>query len=140
MSFRANLSLARRLARTGRNRDGVFWLLFTVVGQQIRLQVKLCRHKIVIRTGSPDLPVALSCLQGEFDELLNAVPTLRHPFIVDAGGYIGTAAIVFAEAYPDATVVSLEPSAENFALLQRTSLLTRTFFQSKRHWRPRPEG
>jgi FkbM family methyltransferase len=119
MSFRANLSLARRLARTGRNRDGVFWLLFTVVGQQIRLQVKLCRHKIVIRTGSPDLPVALSCLQGEFDELLNAVPTLRHPFIVDAGGYIGTAAIVFAEAYPDATVVSLEPSAENFALLQR---------------------
>jgi len=119
MKFRGNLRWAKRLATAGRNRDGLFWLLFTSVGQQIRLRVKPCRHEIVIRTGSPDIKVALSCFQGEFDELLNAVPKLRHPLIVDAGGYIGTAAIVFAEAYPDATVVSLEPSTENFALLKR---------------------
>jgi FkbM family methyltransferase len=119
MKFRGNLRWAKRLATAGRNRDGFFWLLFTSVGQQIRLRVKPCRREIVIRTGSPDIKVALSCFQGEFDELLNAVPKLRYPLIVDAGGYIGTAAIVFAEAYPDATVVSLEPSTQNFALLKR---------------------
>jgi FkbM family methyltransferase len=133
MTFRGNVKRAKRLARTvhgnlkratrllkaGRNRDGLLWLLFTSLGQQIRLRVKPQGREIVIRTGSPDLDVALSCFQGSFDELLNAVPTLRHPLVIDAGGYIGTAAIVFAEAYPDATIVSLEPSTENFALLQR---------------------
>jgi FkbM family methyltransferase len=119
MKFRANLRWAKKLARAGRNRDGFLWFLFTSAGQQIRLRVKPHRHEIVIRTGSPDVRVALSCFQGEFDELLSAVPKLRYPLIIDAGGYIGTAAIVFAEAYPDATVVSLEPSKENFALLKR---------------------
>jgi FkbM family methyltransferase len=117
--FREKLKLAKRLARVGRTCDAVLWLLFTGMRQQIRLRVKHHRREIVIRTSSPDLSVALSCFQGEFDELLNAVPKLRHPLIIDAGGYIGTAAMVFAEAYPDATVVSLEPSTENFALLKR---------------------
>jgi FkbM family methyltransferase len=119
MRFRGNVRWAKKLATAGRNRDGLFWLLFTSVGQQVRLRVKPCRREIVIRTGSPDLKVALSCFQGEFDELLSAVPELRHPLIVDGGGYIGTAAIVFAEAYPNATVVTLEPSSENFALLKQ---------------------
>jgi FkbM family methyltransferase len=93
--------------------------LFTIAGRQVHLQVKPCRHEIVVRTGSPDVRVALSCFQGEFDELLKAMPRLRNPLIIDAGGYIGTAAIVLAEAYPNATVVTLEPSTENFALLRR---------------------
>ena len=119
MRLRTKLGWAKKLARAGRSRDGLLWLLFTAAGRQVPLRVKALRREIVIRTGSPDLQVALSCFQGEFDALLNAVPTLRHPLIVDAGGYIGTAAIVFAEAYPDATIVTLEPSRENFKLLQR---------------------
>ena len=39
--------------------------------------------------------------------------------IIDAGGYIGTAAIAFAEAYPQATILTLEPDARNFAILKR---------------------
>jgi FkbM family methyltransferase len=119
IKFCENLDWAKRLARAGRIRDGFLWLLLTSVGQQIRLRVKPDRHEIFIRTGSPDVQVALSCFGGEFDELLSAVPRPRHPLIIDAGGYIGTAAIVFAEAYPDATVVSIEPSKENFELLKR---------------------
>ena len=119
MKVRQNLRWAKKLARAGRNRDGFLWFLFTSVGQQARLRVKPFRHEIVIRTGSPDIRVALSCFQGEFDELLRAVPKLLHPLIIDAGGYIGTAAIVLAEAYPNTTIVSLEPSRENFALLKR---------------------
>ena len=119
MRFRQKLRIAKKLARAGRNRDGVLWFLLTSVGQQVRLRVKPFRHDVVIRTASPDVRVALSCFQGEFDELLRAVPKLLHPLIIDAGGYIGTAAIVLAEAYPDATIVSLEPSKENFALLKQ---------------------
>lgn len=86
------------------------------------IKLRIGRHRIAIRVGSPDLQVALSCFQGEFDEVFAAVPNLRYPLIIDAGGYIGASAIVFAEQYPDAKVLSLEPSSENFKLLQRNTL------------------
>jgi FkbM family methyltransferase len=118
-SFRRHRGRARRLARAGRFRDAVVWFLLTGMGHKRRLRVRLYGREIAVRTSSPDVRVALSCLEGEFNELLQAVPRLRWPLVIDAGGYIGTAAIVFAEAYPEAVVVTLEPSRENFELLCR---------------------
>ncbi|WP_165357505.1 FkbM family methyltransferase [Sphingosinicella sp. CPCC 101087] len=80
--------------------------------------MKLHGRWIIVRTCSPDARVALSCFGGEFDELLRAVPRLRHGLIIDGGGYIGTAAIVFAEAFPEATIVTLEPSQGNYEVLK----------------------
>jgi FkbM family methyltransferase len=137
-TFRENLRWAKRLGRAGQWQDGLLWLLFTSLGKRVQLRVKPCRQEIVIRTGSPDIQVALSCFLGEFDELLDAVPALRHPLIIDAGGYIGTAAIVFAEAYPDATIVSLEPSKENFALLRRNVARYRNIIPVNKALAPEP--
>ena len=119
MTMRRNIELARQLGRTGRRHDGMRWLALTSLGQEFRIRVKAGQRDLLVRTASPDIRVALSCLGGEFDELLAAVPRIKYPFIIDAGGYIGTAAIVLAEAYPEATVVSLEPSRANFALLKQ---------------------
>ncbi|GEM_PF-1220298 len=92
------------------------WAGFT--GQEM-VQVTIRGVQVHIRPLTTDIDVVLDSLGGEFDELIDKVPAARHGLIVDAGGYIGTAAIVFARAFPDATVVTLEPSAENFALLQK---------------------
>ncbi|MGI6854034.1 FkbM family methyltransferase [Mesorhizobium sp. 1B3] len=119
MAMRRNIDLARQLSRAGRRYDGMRWLALTSLGQELRIRVKPGRRDLLIRTASPDIRVALSCLGGEFDELFAAIPTIKNPFIIDAGGYIGTAAIVLAEAYPEATVVTLEPSKANFALLKQ---------------------
>ncbi len=43
------------------------------------------------------------------------------PLIIDAGGNIGTAAVWFAVAFPTAKVISIEPEAGNFALLQKNT-------------------
>ena len=72
-----------------------------------------------IRTATPDAWVALRSLGHEYDDLIEEVPNLEHNLIIDAGGYIGTAAIAFARAYPDAKIISLEPSPSNFAILQK---------------------
>jgi FkbM family methyltransferase len=119
MSMNRNLDLARQLSRAGRRYDGMRWLALTSLGREFRIRVKPMQRDLLVRTASPDIRVALSCLGGEFDELLAEVPTLEHPFIIDAGGYIGTAAIVLAEAYPNAKIISLEPSSANFALLKQ---------------------
>lgn len=40
-------------------------------------------------------------------------------FIVDAGAHIGLASIFFADRYPKATIIAIEPEPSNFAVLQR---------------------
>jgi FkbM family methyltransferase len=43
----------------------------------------------------------------------------RRPVIIDAGGNIGLAAFWFAKNFPEAVIISVEPDADNFALLKR---------------------
>jgi FkbM family methyltransferase len=43
------------------------------------------------------------------------------PVIVDGGGNIGLAALWYARALPQAAIVSIEPDAENFALLEKNT-------------------
>lgn len=76
-------------------------------------------HLFLARPEGNDYVVAYSCFNGEFDSAIEAAKPLQHNFIIDAGGYIGTAAIVFARAFPEATIVTLEPSSENFSILRR---------------------
>ena len=88
---------------------------------QSRRPVKLFirSRRVIIRPCTPDLDVAKSCFAGEFDAAIKAASPLKYEFIIDAGGYIGTSAIAFAEAFPQAQIISLEPSKENFDILSR---------------------
>lgn len=79
--------------------------------------VRIHGLKVLVRPGSPDLETALQNLGQEFDP----VAEILHPdfdgLIVDAGGYIGTAAVQLARMFPKATIMSVEPSSSNFAML-----------------------
>ncbi|MGN6103229.1 MAG: FkbM family methyltransferase [Devosia sp.] len=79
--------------------------------------VRLGGFVIEIRAGTPDLMVALDSFGGEFE------PLARFPdsggLIIDAGGYIGTAALELRRLFPQSRIVCLEPSAENLELLRR---------------------
>lgn len=72
-----------------------------------------------IRKKSPDLYVALSSLSKEFELLALLLPKDFSGVLIDAGGYIGTAAIKMSLLYPQATIVSIEPSTENFELISK---------------------
>jgi FkbM family methyltransferase len=86
------------------------------------VDLRIGRVLLSIRAGTPDILVARSCLvQGEFAPIGSLLRQSRHRFIIDAGGHIGAAAIALARMFPDAMIVSLEPSQENFALLKRNT-------------------
>lgn len=97
------------------------FLLLSLVNIRVPLTVTISGVRVIIRAATPDLQVALSCLGGEFDPLCRAIATLRHRLIIDAGGYIGTAAIAFARTYPNATIVTLEPNADNYEVLVKNT-------------------
>lgn len=95
------------------------WLEATLFREPKVLPLTIHGTPVNIRTATPDAWVALRSLGHEYDDLIANVPTLEHNLIIDAGGYIGTAAIAFARAYPEAKVITLEPSPANFAVLQQ---------------------
>ena len=109
--------LARKLWHAGDPVGAVKWLAASLVGYWKPVRVVIRGHAILLRASSNDLSIALQTLCGEFAEVFARVPSSKHGLIIDAGGYLGTAAIAFGDAYPDAMVVTIEPSPENFALL-----------------------
>jgi FkbM family methyltransferase len=76
-------------------------------------------HTIAIRKGTPDLGVAVSCMNGEFEILRHLLAENYDGIIVDAGGYIGTATIALKDIFPSAKLIVIEPSSENIAVLRQ---------------------
>ncbi len=82
-----------------------------------RLKVKRpdCRHPFWLRVPSTDVPVFRQIfVERHYDFKVVKPPEI----IVDAGANIGLASIWFANRYPDARIIALEPEQSNFELLR----------------------
>ena len=82
-------------------------------------KIEIFDTQILIRKNSSDLTVAMETLGGEFEVLRYLFDADYDGLIIDAGGYIGTAAIAISKIYPKAKILSIEPSPENFRILQK---------------------
>lgn len=118
-SRRATVSAFRALRREGNVRGAILFMLYSILKSKRPIRISFQSREVMIRPCTPDLDVVQSCFNGELDAAISAASPLKYNFIIDAGGYIGTSAIVFAEAFPQAQIISLEPSAENFKVLSR---------------------
>jgi FkbM family methyltransferase len=114
-----NIEAARFLRREGNMVGAARFFIQSAVHSKRPVPVSIRSRKIHIRPCTPDLPVVTECFSGEFQIAIAHATPLRHGLIVDAGGYIGASSIVFASAFPDALVISIEPSRANYKLLCR---------------------
>jgi len=74
-----------------------------------------CKHPIRVRVPSSDIPTYKKVfINQEYDFLVKTQPKV----IIDAGANIGLASIYFANKYPGARIVALEPEQSNFELLK----------------------
>jgi len=90
-----------------------------VFGRIDPMQVTVADQEIWVRPGTPDLRVAFQSLRSELDILSDLLPHDFDGLIIDAGGYIGTAALALAKMYPEATIVSIEASSKNYEMLKK---------------------
>ena len=58
-----------------------------------------------------------------FQEYLLPIENFQPKLILDCGGNIGSAAVYFANKYPDAQIYSVEPEKDNFKLLKFNTAL-----------------
>ena len=124
-SVRAWIALQCRIGRELRKFNSLSILLkiyaLNAIGRQKVVPVYLFGRRLHVRTATPDLYVATETLGSEFDALSDLPFSDSSLFIIDAGGYIGTASIALKSLFPDSVIVCLEPSSENFALLKRNT-------------------
>ena len=88
----------------------------------LKLVLNSSGRQIVVRTNTSDV----KCLEKVFvDEEyrlpadINPVFAIKPRFIVDAGANIGMATLYFAQTFPNANIVAVEPEESNFELLRR---------------------
>lgn len=93
------------------------WLsLREALGDRRQVAVTYRGRRVVLRLGTSDILVLCSIFEREdYGVELSPPPDT----IIDAGAYTGFSAIYFAEKYPAAKILALEPDPENFALLVR---------------------
>ena len=93
---------------------GVYSTLFKVP-QIITVNRTHCRFPFRIRFASSDIDTLQQIfLWHEYDVKVDAQPAV----IVDAGANIGLAAIYFANVFPEAKIIAIEPEQGNFELLR----------------------
>ena len=96
-------------------------LFLRLIGWSSPVSITINHVNISLRLDSPDLSVALESLGKEFEPLRFLLEKSFDGLIVDAGGYIGTAAIKFAQMYSKAIIVTVEPSKDNYDLLVKNT-------------------
>lgn len=84
------------------------------IGRENERLVRFAGNDILVRSGTPDLRVAISSLvQKEYENIQCSDPKV----IIDAGANIGTSSIYFARKFPQAKILAIEPEKGNFELL-----------------------
>lgn len=80
----------------------------------VNVKVRGLAHPVKLRIGTTDVSTFRQVLIGrqyEFDKPVSA------EFIIDAGANIGLAAVFFANRYPSAAIVAIEPEDSNYEML-----------------------
>jgi FkbM family methyltransferase len=85
-------------------------------GKPVAFQFPGISHPVLVRPGGSDATTAEASLVRQYHGCLR--PKFPVSLIVDAGAYGGYTSVFFANRYPDAHIIALEPDPDNFVLAQ----------------------
>jgi len=84
----------------------------------LKMTVTGYKHPIFIRQNTSDVDVYKDVItNGQYGFITSQEPKV----IVDAGGNIGLTSVYFAEKYPNAKIITIEPEENNFKLLKKNT-------------------
>ena len=96
--------------------DALRLILTKNIERDTWIYLKPLGHSVVIRSGTTDL----KCLEKVFIAEEYRLPFEATPqFIVDAGANVGMSTLYFANKFPNARIVAIEPEKSNFDILRR---------------------
>lgn len=97
-------------------RDAVKFVLSTGKEGEIQFHLKPSGREVTVRGRTSDTTVLKKIfLTKEYETPFPSNPRV----IVDAGANIGLATLYYAQQYPDAKIIAIEPERSNFKVLQK---------------------
>ncbi len=92
--------------------------LFLQIGRRPYLRVPGVKHHIHLRKNTSDIPAFEQVfITKEYDFEPGCDPSI----IIDAGANIGLASVYFANRYPGARILAIEPEPDNFQMLKKNT-------------------
>jgi FkbM family methyltransferase len=93
-----------------------------LLGRKIEVAVEIAgvRHPVHLRVRTTDV---LLCQQILLDAQYDSTLAVRPQVVVDAGANIGLASIFYANRYPEAKIVAIEPEPSNYEMLRKNVAL-----------------
>jgi FkbM family methyltransferase len=83
---------------------------------EVLIEMRSIRHPVSLRLRTTDVALCRDILlNGQYDCELSRPPRA----IIDAGANIGLSAIFYANKYPEAKIIAIEPEQSNFRMLQK---------------------
>jgi FkbM family methyltransferase len=95
-------------------------ILLAPKGTTLSVRLPNIPHEITIRPTKPDVLVLWQTFGLQQCRLTLSTPA---KLIVDAGANIGCTAVFFANVYPTATIIAVEPHTDNVALAEKNCYL-----------------
>ena len=96
----------------------ILFKALTAKAASFEVRIPQARHPITLRSGTSDLATFEQVFVWEdYDQSVNQALA----FIIDGGANIGCATIHFANRFPNARIVAIEPDAANFEMLARNT-------------------
>ena len=86
-----------------------------------------CELALFVRPRTTDITVLRQLLENKDYDFLNNL-SWRPKTILDAGANFGGSSLLFANLFPDAVVVSLEPAPANYEILQLNAARSKNIF------------
>ena len=86
--------------------------------KEIKIWLREMQHPVILRPGTSDVPLLYHIFAEEEYDLR---PKREPAFIIDAGANVGFTTIYFANKFPNARIVAIEPEESNFKLLQKNT-------------------
>lgn len=84
----------------------------------IKINLSKIKFPILVRTNISDF---LIFEQVFFSEEFNLPISLKPKLIIDGGAYVGYVSIFFANKFPNAEIIAIEPDESNFKMLKRNT-------------------
>ena len=85
------------------------------------IEARIYGEPLLLRPRTTDIKVAVDSFGGEFLPLAEFGDPKQVKTVVDAGGYVGTAAIALSKIYTNAQILSVEASTANFKVLAQNT-------------------
>jgi len=117
--FRIIIRIGRYINKFGLNKGiNIYYKIKTRKSGKISISLNNIAYPFSIRSRTSDIPVFQEIfLAGDYDIHLDFNPKI----IIDAGANIGLTSIFFANKYPGAKIISIEPEISNFLLLEENT-------------------